>query len=62
MRNCLIKKKKRMPFKFDKARKLNRIVYFENSDYYETLSNNKINIKELGPGGKMKLEYRKHTY
>jgi len=51
-----------MPFKFDKARKLNRIVYFEDSDYYETLSNNKINIKELGPGGKMKLEFRKHTY
>lgn len=62
VRNWLIKKKKRVPLKADKTRKLNQVVYFEDSDYYETLSKQTINLKELKPGGKVKLDYRKHTY
>jgi len=48
VRNWLLKKKKRIPLKKDKASKLAKAVYFEDSDYYETLTKNRINIKELG--------------
>lgn len=61
VRKWLIKKKKRLPLKADKARKLQQVVYFEDSDYYETLTKQKHKLSEL-KSGRAKLEYRKHTY
>jgi hypothetical protein len=63
VRRFLIKCKKRLPTKADKARKLSQVVYFEDSDYYETLSDKRrIPMTDLKFSSKPKLEYRTHTY
>lgn len=57
-----MKKKRRLPLKADKGRKLAQVVYFEDSDYYETLTKQRHRIVDLKNSPKQKLEYRKHTY
>jgi len=63
VRRFLIKAKKRLPTKADKGRKLSQVVYFEDSDYYETLSDKRrISMADLKFSSKPRLEYRAHTY
>jgi hypothetical protein len=62
VRKWLIKKKKRLPLKADKNRKLEKFVYFEDSDYYETLTKQRHKISDLKFANKQRLDYRKHTF
>ena len=63
IRKFLIKCKKRLPTKADKSRKLQQIVYFEDSDYYETLSDKRrIPMSDLKSTAKPKLDYKVHTF
>lgn len=62
VRRWLIKKRKRLPLKADKARKLGQVVYFEDTDYYETLTKQRHKLADILIINKQKLEYRKHTF
>ena len=62
VRKWLVKKKRRLPLKADKSRKLQQVVYFEDSDYYETLTKQRHKLVDLKISSKQKLEYRKHTF
>ena len=62
-RKWLEKRKRRLPLKNDKSRKLDKVVYFEDSDYYETISNKvRHKLSDIREITKPKLTYRKHVY
>lgn len=63
VRKWLVTKKRRLPLKDDKLRKLDKVVYFEDSDYYETISNKvRHTLNDIHERTKPKLIYRKHVY